>query len=117
MRGRLGRGSFIGIWLITQFAVSIIFMIFCSWNYFFAVLIALIIISSCIIIFIIIGRLHDLGRPGFECWLILVPAYNIYMMYELLAVKGTNGPNAYGDDPLNSISKTETHNLPKSNQN
>lgn len=45
-------------------------------------------------------RLHDIGRPGFHFWLLLIPLYNIYLQLVLLFRKGTEGANPYGPDPL-----------------
>ncbi len=49
---------------------------------------------------ITVKRLHDLDRPGWQWWLLLVPLVNIYIGVILLFVKGTDGPNEFGDDPL-----------------
>ena len=40
-----------------------------------------------------VRRIHDSNRSG---WFLLVPLYNLY----LLIIKGTNGPNRFGTDPL-----------------
>lgn len=45
-------------------------------------------------------RLHDLGRPSWHWWLLCIPLYNIYLGLVLLFQKGTDGPNAFGPDPL-----------------
>jgi uncharacterized membrane protein YhaH (DUF805 family) len=47
-----------------------------------------------------VKRLHDLDRPGWHWWLLMVPLYNIYLGFVLLFQKGTVGPNRYGHDPL-----------------
>ena len=47
-----------------------------------------------------IRRLHDLDRPGWHWWLLMVPLYNIYLGLVLLFGKGTMGPNRFGPDPL-----------------
>lgn len=47
-----------------------------------------------------VKRLHDLDRPGSHYWLLLIPFYNIYLTVVLHLKKGTEGPNAYGPDPL-----------------
>jgi uncharacterized membrane protein YhaH (DUF805 family) len=46
-----------------------------------------------------IRRLHDLGRPGREVWLILVPLYNIYFLLILCFTRGSNAANEYGPAP------------------
>lgn len=49
---------------------------------------------------ITVKRLHDLDRPGWQWWLLLVPLVNFYIGAILLFAKGTDGPNEFGDDPL-----------------
>ncbi len=56
--------------------------------------------STVLIAFQVVRRLHDMNRPGWHYWLLLIPFYNIYVSLVLLFVKGTDGANAYGDDPL-----------------
>ena len=50
--------------------------------------------------FLVIRRLHDLGKPGTHSWLLLVPMYNIYLQLILLFAKGVTGQNQYGPDPM-----------------
>jgi uncharacterized membrane protein YhaH (DUF805 family) len=50
--------------------------------------------------FQVVKRLHDLGRPGYHYWLLVIPFYNIYFSLVLLFKKGTKGQNEYGPDPL-----------------
>lgn len=47
-----------------------------------------------------VRRLHDLGKPGWHCWLLLIPFYNIYMCLVLLFTRGVEGSNEYGPDPV-----------------
>jgi uncharacterized membrane protein YhaH (DUF805 family) len=64
--------------------------------------------SSILIISTFIQRLHDLGRQGREIFLMLIPFYNIYLMYVFALKKGTIGVNEYGINPIdkkNSIAK------------
>lgn len=49
---------------------------------------------------ITVKRLHDLGRPGWHWFLLMIPLYNIYLGLILLFQKGTVGANAFGPDPL-----------------
>ena len=49
---------------------------------------------------ITIKRLHDLDRPGWHWWLLMIPLYNMYLGLVLLFSKGTDGPNRFGSDPL-----------------
>ncbi len=41
-----------------------------------------------------VRRMHDVGKSG---WFIIIPIYNLV----LWARDGDQGPNEYGDDPLN----------------
>ncbi|MEZ4726844.1 MAG: DUF805 domain-containing protein [Caldilineaceae bacterium] len=47
-----------------------------------------------------VKRLHDLDRPGTHYWLLFLPIYNLYLAVILLFKRGTEGHNAYGEDPL-----------------
>jgi uncharacterized membrane protein YhaH (DUF805 family) len=47
-----------------------------------------------------IKRLHDLERPGWHWWLLMVPLYNLYLGFSLLFQKGIDGPNRFGRNPL-----------------
>ena len=47
-----------------------------------------------------VKRLHDIDRPGWHWWLLLVPIYNIYLGLLLLFKRGNEGPNLFGPDPL-----------------
>ena len=49
---------------------------------------------------ITVKRLHDLDRPAWHWWRLLVPIYNIYLGLVLLFKEGTIGPNTYGNDPI-----------------
>ena len=49
---------------------------------------------------ITVKRLHDLDRPGWHWWLLLVPLVNIYIGAVLLFQRGTWGQNQFGPDPL-----------------
>jgi len=47
-----------------------------------------------------IRRLHDLDRGGSGAFLLFIPLINFIFGLQLLFEKGTDGPNKYGDDPL-----------------
>jgi uncharacterized membrane protein YhaH (DUF805 family) len=46
-----------------------------------------------------VRRLHDLGRPGRDVWLILVPFYNIYFMLVLCFSRGAHAESKNGPAP------------------
>jgi uncharacterized membrane protein YhaH (DUF805 family) len=48
-------------------------------------------------------RWHDCGRSGWWVLLYLVPIVNVLMFVYLGLVKGTPGPNKYGEDPLAAL--------------
>lgn len=47
-----------------------------------------------------VRRLHDLDKSGWWMLLLIVPLVNLFFCLYLLFFKGTDGPNEYGDDPL-----------------
>ena len=49
---------------------------------------------------LIIRRWHDLGKSGWFTLLLLIPLLNFLVMLYLWFVRGTAGPNTYGEDPL-----------------
>lgn len=55
-----------------------------------------------VLAFVMVKRLHDLDRPGWHFWLLLVPIYNLYLGLVMLFTKGTTGTNQYGPDPVTS---------------
>ena len=46
--------------------------------------------------FLVVRRLHDLGKPGTHYWLFYIPLYNIYLGLVLLFTPGESGSNEYG---------------------
>jgi uncharacterized membrane protein YhaH (DUF805 family) len=47
-----------------------------------------------------VKRCHDRGRSAWFLLLWLLPLVNIWVAIELGCLKGTTGPNVYGEDPL-----------------
>ena len=47
-----------------------------------------------------VRRLHDLNKTGWLFLLTFVPVLNVALEIYMLFVKGTEGPNQYGPDPL-----------------
>lgn len=60
----------------------------------------------------LIRRLHDLDKREIHALFIFIPVYNIYFMIKLLIVKGTSGPNKYGNDPLTKEAIVSSDNNP-----
>jgi uncharacterized membrane protein YhaH (DUF805 family) len=65
---------------------------------FLAILITIVV--SCLCVFQIIKRLHDLDRSGWDYFFFAIPFYNIYLAAVVLFAPGTVGVNNYGQDPL-----------------
>ncbi|MGA7306995.1 MAG: DUF805 domain-containing protein [Rhodothermales bacterium] len=47
-----------------------------------------------------VKRCHDRNRTGWFMLMSLVPIGNIWYMIEIGFLRGTDGPNDYGEDPL-----------------
>jgi uncharacterized membrane protein YhaH (DUF805 family) len=89
--GKMDRIDYFGysflLGLISFIVGALIFYV----NNLFSVFVLLLICIFVIIfaINITVKRLHDLGRPGTHCLLLLIPVYNIYFSIILLFKKGT----------------------------
>lgn len=57
-----------------------------------------------------VKRLHDLGRSGWWYLLTLIPLINVGFVIWIGAIKGFNGLNHYGQDPLRDTTNKVTHN-------
>lgn len=66
-----------------------------------ATVLGLIVIAASVVVqgVFSVRRLHDLGRPGRDVWLILVPFYNIYFMLILCFTRGNHAKNENGPAP------------------
>lgn len=66
-----------------------------------AILLFPVILVGCVAsIMLTIRRWHDLGQSGWFTLLGMIPFVNIFVAIYLCVKKGTDGPNAYGADPL-----------------
>jgi len=52
-----------------------------------------------------VKRWHDLGRTGWNQLIVLVPFGPLYIFWKCGCVRGQRGPNIYGDDPLQAVSR------------
>ncbi len=59
-----------------------------------------VVISTILYVTLSIRRLHDLEKDGMFVLLAFVPTVNFIFWLYLCLVKGTDGPNQYGEDPL-----------------
>lgn len=116
--GRLNRAPFIGYSLGLWFLLAVIFIIWVmmiipdsgnpediNWGH-GQIIIGLIIFSIISVVWAIayvmicIRRLHDLDKDGFFVIAAFIPTVNFIFYLYLAIVKGTSGPNKYGEDPL-----------------
>lgn len=98
-KGRIGRNEFALSYFIFM-VISILGLIYSSPDDWGLRLIVNLIVGLATAS-LIVQRLHDLGRPGFHYWLLLIPIYNIiFILFDLCGKKGQIGSNKYGVDPL-----------------
>jgi len=65
-----------------------------------ALVIGLVILASLVpFIALTVRRLHDVDKSGWFFLLSFVPIVSFYILY-LTIIKGTDGPNTFGADPL-----------------
>jgi uncharacterized membrane protein YhaH (DUF805 family) len=107
MRGRMSRREYITVSLVISL-VSYIFVAAIGWisaasdeGFRDATLLGVIVFIASTLVqgFYSVRRLHDLGRPGHDVFLLLVPFYNIYFSLILCFTRGSNDENEYGPAP------------------
>ncbi len=59
-------------------------------------------ISTILYVTLSIRRLHDIEKDGMFVLLAFVPTVNFIFWLYLCIMKGTDGPNQYGEDPLSN---------------
>lgn len=107
-KGRLNRKSYIYRNFFMSFVLNIIRIVLAvlaayidSLELLFTVLLYVLgIFGFAASIMILTRRLHDLDKSGWWMLLLIVPLVNIFFYIYILFFKGTEGPNRYGDDPL-----------------
>lgn len=111
-KGRLSRKEFIKLWsclILLQFVKHVMILdIFSSLlnmnssNFRYAVYINEIIAIIFLIptFYLFIRRAHDLNKSGWLVLLIFAPFIDVLFLLYLCLFKGTDGPNKFGDDPL-----------------
>ena len=67
----------------------------------FSAIVTILFIYPSIALFI--KRFHDRGRSGWWFLILLIPLLNIWFIIEAGFLRGTVGPNRYGEDPIKSI--------------
>lgn len=97
--GRLDRGSY----FLRYFLVLILFFVFSGiTSTGIGAIIGFPVAMACTVaaIMLQIRRCHDLGWSGWAVVVGLIPGVNIIFALILFFMKGTDGPNKYGPDPL-----------------
>ncbi|SHJ48847.1 Uncharacterized membrane protein YhaH, DUF805 family [Dethiosulfatibacter aminovorans DSM 17477] len=100
--GRLNRARFFGYGLVLAIIASVFDIIIDSVSN-LGVLLVLLVLAIIIAIFelsICVRRLHDIEKSGWYVLLQVIPIVNVILALVLIFMKGTDGPNEYGDDPL-----------------
>jgi len=101
-KGRINREDFwIGTLLIT--VINLVMMIVARLSDSAAAL-AIVVVFSLLSVWpslaIQIKRWHDVDKSGWWMLVNLVPFGSLYALYQCGFVKGTEGPNQYGPDPM-----------------
>ena len=87
----IGRGAFCLLYLLSMLLYGGALYFIQDKNVLYSIIqIVLIIISLLMLVYIITGRLVDLGRKKSQIYLLLIPIYNIYFLLMLFVKKGCN---------------------------
>ncbi len=103
--GRLSRSDY-----ILRLFLSLLFFVVVSYNtyegiqetnssFLIFLFVAAGLFSAAVILFQTIKRLHDLDLSAWFLLLLFIPYLGLLFLFFILIAKGTNGVNAYGDDP------------------
>ncbi len=104
--GRASRAEFWGYNIVNAIIIAIMAYFYynsqteLSHNIAIAVLIMYIIITTFPTLGVMSRRWHDIGRTGKWLWLNLVPVVGTVVTYGFMFVKGEEGTNEYGRNPL-----------------
>lgn len=91
--GRASRSEFWWFFLFYMIVVFVLSFLSGVSSIFGYVLIAFYLVVIIPYIALLARRMHDTDHSG---WFQLIPFYNLY----LAIIKGTDGPNRFGDDPV-----------------
>lgn len=101
--GRVSRSQFWLRWAVPYIIATVVieFVLFVMFDPWVAMVIMYLYLLAMLwpSIAIYIKRAHDRGRSGWFLLLFIVPFLNIWVMIELLFLRGTSGNNSYGADP------------------
>ena len=104
--GRSSRAEFWGYNIVNAIFIALITYWFAtsqtelSRNISLAVLVMYVIITISPTLAVMSRRWHDIGRTGKWLWLNLVPGIGTVVSYGFMFVKGEEGTNEYGRNPL-----------------
>ncbi len=114
--GRINRKNYIlGVYLFlpllfSPFALIIMFLLSLLplSNLSLELLIMIVLYTFCIVYLVLVfslhvRRFHDLGNSGWRALFFLIPLVNIIILISLLASRGKDETNEYGEAPLKSI--------------
>jgi len=98
--------SFFVAAVVISFFNSFIFQLSRDTNTFWFILGMLVTVAfTAILVIMAVKRLQDIGRNPWEILTLLIPIYNLYLLYILLFEEGDKGENKYGKDPLQTQEK------------
>lgn len=111
IKGRLNRKKFILYWVLASIFPLILMILSYSLEEAFSLsqsVVGLIVGISILVgvmahICLAIRRLHDIERHGAMVIALFLPILNIILYLYLLFIKGTEGYNYYGPDPLEGV--------------
>lgn len=107
--GRVGRAEYFWHSLNSTLMLWLSILIVGMYTVYNADSMSTVLVGSCIVVFIVImisetsmtiRRLHDLNLSGAHYFLLFIPLVNMYYGVRLTFVKGTEGDNQFGADPL-----------------
>ncbi len=92
--GRINRKRFIIRYLIISAIITAVVYLLGSVGRKLFIILALMPIS------LVVRRLHDINKSGWWAITYLIPIANLWLVYKVFFVKGSEGRNQYGLDPL-----------------
>ena len=106
IKGRLNRKKYLIYWLfVFIFPLIVLFIGYSLDIYILKLFYALCLLLELIAhICLAIRRLQDLDRNGAIAFALLIPVVSFILQFYLFTVKGTEGYNSYGSDPLEKSS-------------
>lgn len=109
IKGRINRKKYLIYWLfVSIFPLVILFV-----GYSLDIYIVKLSYVLCLFLEIVahiclaIRRLQDINRHGAIAFVLLIPIFSFFLQLYLFTVKGTEGYNCYGPDPLDNIEAAE----------